>query len=70
MIQQLELLEKNAAKLSLDEQRSSNKACRNYAWPTLVPPANGRNALGEDEANAESTDTPGCRIQGILRPLP
>ena len=60
VIQQLELLEKNAAKLSLDEQQLLKQSLQELRM-AYVSAAGQRpeDALGEDEAPAaESTDTP------------
>ena len=60
VIQQLELLEKNAAKLSLDEQQLLKQSLQELRMD-YVSAAGQRpeDALGEDEAPAaESTDTP------------
>ena len=60
VIQQLELLEKNAAKLSLDEQQLLKQSLQELRM-AYVSAAGQRpeDALGEDEAQAaESTDTP------------
>ena len=60
VIQQLELLEKNAAKLSLDEQQLLKQSLQELRM-AYVSAAGQRpeDALGEDEVPAaESTDTP------------